>query len=772
MRSTRRVHQSGLKLITDAIADLVHPIIFEGITGASIHESALHTDGGAGPSGLDAQAWRRICSSFQKASSDLCEAVASVARRMGSSLVDPTPLMPLTACRLVALDKCPGVRPVGIGEVVRRIIGKAILNLLQDDIRRALGCYQLCVGQRSGCEAAVHALNAIYDDATTEAVLLVDATNAFNSLNRKVAFGNGLRLCPSLATMLVNTYRCDPYLFIDGETIRSREGTTQGDPMAMAMYAIATLPLIQQLEEDPNINQIWYADDSAAGGGLSPLRQWWKKLEEFGPSYGYEANPGKSWLIVKEEHYDEALQAFQDMKIQISTAGRKYLGSAIGTKRFKEAFVTKKVEEWTSELRKLSTIAQSQPHSAYCSLMQSMKSKWTYILRTMSGIEDLLQPVEEVIRRELIPAITGRKYINDEERRLFALPPRLGGMGIDILPKIASRHHRSSSSITKPLRDTIIHKAPGHENDHVELDMEMEDTRRHIKEEKQRILKEEVEEIRNCLNNATRKGMNLAQEKGASVWLTSRPIEEHGYFLHKGAFRDAIALRYGWRPEGMPSTCVCGKANDVSHALSCPRGGYIIQRHNEVRDTTAAILKEAAPLVKCVEIEPALQPLTGETLNGRTANQDDNSRLDVKCKGFWNSSQDAFFDVRIVNPLASSYRNLTLEAVFKANEKEKRRAYEERVRNIEHGSFTPLVLAVTGGMGRSASVFYKRLASTIAEIKQIPYSKVITWIRCKIQFSLLRSAITAIRGSRSTTRATTDADCISVALIERRAVDH
>ena len=104
-------------------------------------------------------------------------------------------------------------------------------------------------------------------------------------------------------------------------------------------------------------------------------------------------------MIVKEEHYDEALQAFQDTKIQISTAGRKYLGSAIGTKRFKEAFVAKKVEEWTSELRKLSTIAQSQPHFAYCALTQSIKSKWTYILRTMSKIEDLLQPVESHTKR-------------------------------------------------------------------------------------------------------------------------------------------------------------------------------------------------------------------------------------------------------------------------------------------------------------------------------------------------------------------------------------
>ena len=55
-----------------------------------------------------------------------------------------------------------------------------------------------------------------------------------------------------------------------------------------------------------------------------------------------------------------------------------------------------------------------------------------------------------------------------------------------------------------------------------------------------------------------RKAMTLAKEKGASSWLTPLPIEEHGFELHKSAFHDAIALRYGWRPQGMPSTCICG----------------------------------------------------------------------------------------------------------------------------------------------------------------------------------------------------------------------
>ena len=81
-------------------------------------EAVLHTNGSAGPSGLDSHAWKRMCSSFHKASTDLCAAVAMVAPRIVGAFVDPIPLAPLSTCRLVALDKCPGVRPVGVGKVV------------------------------------------------------------------------------------------------------------------------------------------------------------------------------------------------------------------------------------------------------------------------------------------------------------------------------------------------------------------------------------------------------------------------------------------------------------------------------------------------------------------------------------------------------------------------------------------------------------------------------------------------------------------------------
>ena len=122
--------------------------------------------------------------------------------------------------------------------------------------------------------------------------------------------------------------------------------------------------------------------------------------------------------------------------------------------------------------------------------------------------------------------------------------------------------------------------------------------------------------------------MDLAQEKGASSWLTSLPIEEFGFSLHKGAFWDALALRYGWPPLNLPVHCTFS----VQHALSCPKGGFPTLRHNEVRDLTANLMAEVCHDV-CTE--PHLHPVTGETFSGASAISADSARLDVAASGFW-----------------------------------------------------------------------------------------------------------------------------------------
>ena len=104
--------------------------------------------------------------------------------------------------------------------------------------------------------------------------------------------------------------------------------------MAMAMYAIGTLPLIRRSNPSKLIQQVWYADDGSAGGSLSDLINWWHQLSDLGPKFGYYPNARKSILLVKPDHLDAAQQLFSDHNLTIITNGAQVLGSPIGSPEF------------------------------------------------------------------------------------------------------------------------------------------------------------------------------------------------------------------------------------------------------------------------------------------------------------------------------------------------------------------------------------------------------------------------------------------------------
>ena len=87
-----------------------------------------------------------------------------------------------------------------------------ILAVIRSDIREVVGSLQLCIGQRLGCEASIHALNKIYEEEATEAILMFDVSNAFNRLKRKAALSNIMNLCPSIGNIVINTFRSDPFI--------------------------------------------------------------------------------------------------------------------------------------------------------------------------------------------------------------------------------------------------------------------------------------------------------------------------------------------------------------------------------------------------------------------------------------------------------------------------------------------------------------------------------------------------------------------------------
>ena len=129
----------------------------------------------------------------KSASTDLCHSLALVARCLCSTYANPKGIAPILACHLIALDKNPGVRPIEISDIARRILSKAILTLTRDDIHETVSADQLCGGKVAGIKGAIHSTRSLFTQNNTEAILLVDTLNA--------------------------------ELFCDGQTLWSQEGT-------------------------------------------------------------------------------------------------------------------------------------------------------------------------------------------------------------------------------------------------------------------------------------------------------------------------------------------------------------------------------------------------------------------------------------------------------------------------------------------------------------------------------------------------------------------
>ena len=150
-----------------------------------------------------------------------------------------------------------------------------------------------------------------------------------------------------------------------------------------------------------------------------------------------------------------------------------------------------------------------------------------------------------------------------------------------------------------------------------------------------------------------------------------------------------------------------------------------------------------------VEVETQLQPLDNERLNLRTAVTSPEARLEFKAGGFWSRGVTAFFDVRETHVNSKCSQGKETSTIFKEQEEEKKRKYQQRVLDVEMGSFTSLVFGTNGGMGADCNSFFKRLAEKLSEKNEESYHITITWIRTLLSSEILRSVHTCVTCSRT-----------------------
>ena len=211
--------------------------------------------------------------------------------------------------------------------------------------------------------------------------------------------------------------------------------------------------------------------------------------------------------------------------------------------------------------------------------------------------------------------------------------------------------------------------------------------------------------------------VDISTLTGVSNWFTVLPITEVGFELSKQQFLDSVRLRFGREISNLPTSCSYVSKFDIQYSISCKKGGFIYTSHDDLRELTANIMSRVC---KDTETEPKLTSLSGEELQSRTSNNSSEVKVENRTGGSWERGQQALFELRIFDPNACCYCNKSLQQCHAMNEQEKKRAYNKRILQVYHGTFTPLVFSINGSTARECQKFFSRLTQLIFEMRDLP----------------------------------------------------
>ena len=325
--------------------------------------------------------------------------------------------------------KSGGLRPIAVGEVLRRLTSKCLSWAVLPDAIDILAPLQVGVGVKAGCEAVIHSVAHILEKQDLPSLsrwtLLVDFSNAFNCVSRE-HMANALRLVlPGLSRWIEWCYCSRSILRFGDHSLLSCCGVQQGDPLGPLCFALTLQPVIERISRElPNLLcNAWYLD----GGTPQDLAAALKIIEEEGPPRGLQVKWSKSLLYIPpgDDHHQNKLPP----DIPISSSGFCLLGVPLGSDFFREQIVLGIVEKICCTLECLKDLGDSQLQST---LLRSCLSlpKFNYSLRTCppSLIQNATTLFDNSIR-EALEDITGSP-LSDWSWSKANLPSSLGGLNL------------------------------------------------------------------------------------------------------------------------------------------------------------------------------------------------------------------------------------------------------------------------------------------------------------------------------------------------------
>jgi len=244
----------------------------------------------------------------------------------------------------------------------------------------------------------------------------------------------------------------------------------------------------------------------------------------------------------------------------------------------------------------------------------------------------------------------------------------------------------------------------------------------------------------------------IIRSAGTGAWLTTMPSLLNGSDLSAEEFRDGIRLRFGLTPTALPHRCDgCGDRFTTEHAMSCRKGGLILQRHNDLAAEWGQLCGQALTPSN-VSDEPLIQSSRDVQVAGSNRTEPTPElRGDIAVHGFWTRGTTAIFDICVTDTDAPSNRHSAPQSVLRRHERKKKEKYGALC-IARRRTFTPLVFSVDGLVGEEATAASRRLASNLAAKWKRSYSEVCGFVRSRLSVALVRSASRCLRAERNPIR--------------------
>ena len=508
---------------------------------------------------------------------------------------------------LVALRKKDGgVRPIAVGNTLRRLATKVGCKSMSTEIGDSLRPVQLGYSTRGGCEAAAHAARKYLCEPQHRRVIFkVDMANAFNSIRRDVFLAAAKEKACGLYRLLWQAYSEDSILFYGDTNLVSATGIQQGDPFGPALFCLAVDEATRKVDTEFNV---WYLDDGTIGDTPDKVYTVIEQLVDGFREMGLEINQDKCELVILSHTLEERERTeslfrglMPEIKV-IALSDASLLGAPL-SEGGASSVMAAKCEDLN---RMVSRLTLLENHQAFALLKNCFAlPKIQYILRASPMYkqeQDLMSFDGSLVNA--LSAVTNVQFEGDSIIQA-TLPVRLGGLGIRMSKDIALPSFISSLHSVQGLIQRILEKvtipADTDLNTAVEdwnritgsaLDVDVDMSRQSTWDEP--LMETVAAGLMERADQISRARLLAATRRESGLWLHALPTPTLGTLLDPESFRVAVALRVG-AAVCVPHVCKCGRAMDAKglHGLSCRYSAGRHPRHSALNDVIRRALNSA-----------------------------------------------------------------------------------------------------------------------------------------------------------------------------------